>query len=169
MSASSRARSGIGVHIGFTIVEFRSMDVNALKLKDAFKYYQPGFLVILSSMLFFGSALCWLFISGKLKRFFSSMQVIGKMTLTNYIVQNFIAIFLFSGAGLSLSLDKRIHYGYYLLFAFVIFIAQLYFSKSWLSKYYYGPIEWLWRQLSYGKRLELKKKAEPILNLNIEN
>jgi uncharacterized protein len=121
-------------------------------------YYKPFYWIILGSMLFFVAALCWLYINGKLKAFFRSMQVIGKMTLTNYIVQNIIALFLFSGIGLNLSLKHRIHYGYYLLFAFVIYVAQVYISKWWLAKYQYGPVEWIWRQLSYAKRLPIKKR-----------
>jgi uncharacterized protein len=68
------------------------------------KYYNPFYFIILATMLFIASAICWLFIGGKLKAFFRSMQVIGKMTLTNYITQNMIALLLFSGIGLSLSL-----------------------------------------------------------------
>jgi uncharacterized protein len=97
-------------------------------------------------------------VKGKLKAFFNSMQVIGKMTLTNYLVQNFIALLLFSGMGLNLSLNHRIHFGYYLLFALVLYITQVYFSKWWLSRYQFGPVEWMWRQLSYAKRLPLKKE-----------
>jgi hypothetical protein len=53
-----------------------------------------------------------------------------------------------------------------MLFALVIYVAQIYFSKWWLSKYRYGPIEWVWRQLSYGKRLPIRKAAmveDPLL------
>jgi uncharacterized protein len=121
-------------------------------------YYRPFFWVIFGSMLFIMASLCWLYVSGKLKAFFNSMQVIGKMTLTNYLVQNFIALMLFSGMGLNLSLKHRLHFGYYLLFALSLYIAQVYFSKWWLAKYQFGPVEWLWRQLSYAKRLPLKKQ-----------
>ncbi len=121
-------------------------------------YYQPFYFVIVGSMLFIASSICWLFISGKLKAFFRSMQVIGKMTLTNYMTQNFLALLLFSGMGLSLSLSNRIHYGYYLLFALVIYIIQVFFSKWWLKRYQFGPIEWIWRQLSYAKRFPIRKQ-----------
>ena len=121
------------------------------------KYYNPFYFIILGSMLFIASAICWLFISGKLKAFFRSMQAIGKMTLTNYMTQNALALLLFSGIGLSLSLKHRIHFGYYLLFALVIYIIQVFTSKWWLKKHLYGPIEWVWRQLSYAKRLPNRK------------
>lgn len=125
------------------------------------KYYNPFYFIIIGSMLFIASSICWLFISAKLKAFFRSMQVIGKMTLTNYITQNFLALLLFSGIGLSFSLKNRIHYGYYMLFALVIYIIQVFLSKWWLKRYQFGPIEWVWRQLSYAKRLPIRKQASP--------
>ncbi|MXV17675.1 DUF418 domain-containing protein [Hufsiella ginkgonis] len=134
--------------------------MNMLKIKDPFKYYNPWYLFVLSSMVFFMSAICRLYLAGKLKALFYSLEMIGKMTLTNYMVQNFLGIFLFSGVGFSLSLGHKVHFGYYLLMALVIYIIQVYFSKWWLSKYNYGPVEWLWRQLSYGKKLPLKKASD---------
>ena len=126
----------------------------------AVKYYNFSYWIIIAFMLLIASGLCWLFLDGKLKKFFISMQVIGKMTLTNYIMQNAIGLLLFSGFGLGFGVTHKLDPGYYFLFALVIYIAQVYFSKWWLSKYYYGPVEWLWRQLSYGKRLPIKKVAE---------
>jgi uncharacterized protein len=132
------------------------------------KYYSPQMLFILCEMIFIGSAICWLFIAGKLKRFFRSMQVIGRMTLTNYMTQNVLAVLLFSGFGFGFAISGRIHFGYYLLFAFVIYVAQVYFSKWWLKRYRYGPVEWVWRQLSYGKRLPIRRVEEPVEELVIE-
>lgn len=125
------------------------------------KYYNPFYFIILASMLFIASAICWLFISGKLQAFFRSMQVIGKMTLTNYITQNMIALLLFSGIGFNFSLKNRIHFGYYLLFALIIYVAQVFISKWWLKKYQFGPVEWVWRQLSYAKRFSNRKPEVP--------
>ena len=123
-------------------------------------FYQPFFFIIIGSMLFIASALSWLYIAGKLKRFFRSMQTIGKMTLTNYIVQNILGIFLFSGFGLGFGLSHKLHFGYYLLFAFTIYVLQTYFSKWWLTHYLYGPVEWVWRQLSYAKKLPIRRSRQ---------
>jgi uncharacterized protein len=132
------------------------------------KYYNPGYLFILSEMIFIASAISWLFVAGKLKTFFRSMQVIGRMTLTNYMTQNVLGMLLFSGFGFGLALSGRIHFGYYLLFAFSIYVIQVYFSKWWLRHYKYGPIEWVWRQLSYAKRLPIRRVEEPAEDIIIE-
>jgi uncharacterized protein len=126
------------------------------------KFYNPQMIFILSEMIFFAAAICWLYVAGKLKMFFRSMQVIGRMTLTNYMTQNFLGMLLFSGFGFGFAISGRLHFGYYLTFAFIIYVLQVYFSKWWLKRYKYGPIEWVWRQLSYGKRLPIRREDEPI-------
>lgn len=120
------------------------------------KYYSFNYFTFLSTMYFTVASICWLYLAGKLKTFFSSLQAFGKMTLTNYIVQNFLSIFIFSGFGFGIAFNHPLDACYYYLFALIIYIIQIFFSKWWLSQYYYGPIEWLWRQLSYGKRLPIK-------------
>jgi uncharacterized protein len=119
------------------------------------EHYRLRYWLILSTMLWIVSSFCWLFVSGKLKSFFNNLSVIGKMTLTNYMVQNLIGLLVFSGFGLGFWNTKPLWV--YLLLAVLVYIIQIYFSKWWLSKYNYGPVEWVWRQLSYRKRLPLKK------------
>lgn len=129
----------------------------AIGLLVIFKCFLPFFWLVLASMLFITSAICWLYLSGKLKGVFASMQVYGKMTLTNYIVQNILGVLLFSGIGLRLGVHG-LSYGVFMATALAIYITQIFFSKWWLSRYNYGPLEWLWRQLSYAKKLDLKKR-----------
>jgi uncharacterized protein len=57
----------------------------------------------------------------------------------------------------------HLSYGVFMLIALVIYVGQIYFSKWWLSRYYYGPLEWLWRQLSYGKKLPIKRVREDLI------
>lgn len=123
-----------------------------------YNYYNPFYLFIIATMLLITMTLCWLYVNGKLKGFFRAMENIGKMTLTNYLVQNIIAFFVFGGVGLGIS--SKMHYWFYLALAFVIYVAQVYLSRWWLSIYNYGPVEWLWRMLSYNKRLPIKKVQE---------
>jgi len=131
-------------------------------LKEVFKYFNPQLWLILSTMIFITSAICWLYLGGKLKRFFGALQLYGRMTLTNYVVQNILGLLLFSGFGLNLVMG-HLSYGVFMLIALSIYVAQIFFSKWWLSRYYYGPLERLWRQLSYGKKLAIKivRDAKP--------
>jgi uncharacterized protein len=49
----------------------------------------------------------------------------------------------------------------------VIYIIQVYFSRWWLQHYRYGPVEWVWRQLSYNKKLPIKKEAAPVKDIGL--
>jgi uncharacterized protein len=105
----------------------------------------------LSAVVFFSSAIMWLYIEGKLKRFFKAMEYFGRMTLTNYLVQNIIAFFIFSGVGLSIGDSKP--YWFYFTLSIFVYIIQCIVSKYWLRHFYFGPVEWFWRQLSSKKKL----------------
>jgi len=120
-----------------------------------YKYYNIYYWSILSTMITIGSAITWLYVAGKLKSFFANLALIGKMTLTNYMVQNLIGLLVFSGFGLKVWSTYPLWF--YITLALIVYTLQVYFSKWWLSRYNYGPIEWIWRQLSYRKKLPLKR------------
>jgi uncharacterized protein len=116
------------------------------------KYYDLYYPQILCIMIFTTTGIIWLHISGKAKRLFSALQATGKMTLTNYMIQNIIAFILF----ISIRVNWALHW--YLLAGLIIYSTQACFSKWWLRKYNYGLLEWLWRCLSYERMFQLKTK-----------
>jgi len=78
----------------------------------------------------------------------------GRMALTNYLMQSIIATFIFYGYGLGLfGTVGRAEQWVYIL---GIWIFQILFSKWWLSKFKFGPFEWLWRSLTYWKIQSMK-------------
>lgn len=118
-------------------------------------YYNPQYLGTLATVIWIASGIYWLFLSGKADKLMKYMEAIGRMTLTNYIVQNLISLLIFSGAGLAI-LEAH-HPAFYVGIAILVYIVQALFSRWWLSKYQFGPVEWVWRQLSYQKYLPLRK------------
>lgn len=130
----------------------------AIKQKVTFPYFHPVFWIIINTMLCISSGICLLYTNGKLKTIFSYFRVSGKMTLTNYLMQNILAAFLFSGIGFKIY--NTLPYWFYFFLAVFVFIIQLFISKWWLSKYNYGPVEWLWRVLSYRKMFPFKKTVQ---------
>jgi uncharacterized protein len=78
----------------------------------------------------------------------------GRMALTNYLMQTLIAIFTFSQVGFGF---QTLGPAAWTLFALAVFTVQVILSTTWLKYFQYGPMEWIWRQLTYGKRLPLKK------------
>jgi uncharacterized membrane protein YeiB len=71
---------------------------------------------------------------------------LGRMALTNYLMQSLICVTFFYGFGLG-------HWGLpraqQVLFVAVVFAAQIAFSRWWLVRFRYGPMEWLWRGFTY--------------------
>lgn len=138
------------------IIAICSQVIKQIFKTDIFKHYNIEFWLEFGLMCVLLTSICWLYKKGKLMIFFNGLQSVGKMTLTNYIVQNITGILLFSGFGLGL-LHHLPFYGY-ISIALGIYILQVYFSKWWLANYNYGPVEWIWRQLTYMKRLPIKRQ-----------
>ena len=98
-----------------------------------------------------------------LKWLHNSLAAVGKMALTNYVMHSVICMFIFTGVGLGLFGTMQ---RYQLLFVvFGIWVFQLIVSPIWLKYYYFGPLEWIWRNLSYRKNHKLKRSIseEPVI------
>ncbi|MCA0132739.1 DUF418 domain-containing protein [Winogradskyella alexanderae] len=94
--------------------------------------------------------------SEKFKRLKSRLAAVGRMALTNYLMQSILCIFIFYGIGFALfgEIDRTVQ----IVIVIAIWLLQLWWSKPWLKKYLFGPFEWLWRSLSYRKRQPFKVK-----------
>lgn len=73
----------------------------------------------------------------------------GRMALTNYISQSLAGVLLFYGIGCGLGASLPLWAVE--LIALLIFITQLLLSLAWLHLFRYGPLEWVWRLLTYGR------------------
>lgn len=79
----------------------------------------------------------------------------GRMALTNYLTQSIICTTIFYSYGLGLY--GKVDYVYGILLTIVIFVMQLAWSDYWLRHFRFGPFEWVWRSLTYGKLQPMKK------------
>ncbi len=73
----------------------------------------------------------------------------GRMALTNYLASGVLGALVFHGYGLA-AMGKMSMTGMNLL-ALVLFLLLVAFSHAWLRWFRHGPVEWLWRCLSYGR------------------
>ena len=89
----------------------------------------------------------WIVQSGVMKSLRQRLANVGRMALSNYLMHSFIALLTFTGAGLGLvgELPRWQLYG----FVVAVWAFQLWFSTWWLQRYRFGPLEWLWRGLTY--------------------
>ena len=87
----------------------------------------------------------------------AALAAVGKMALTNYVMHSIFAMIIFTGVGFGLFGALKRHELLYVVLS--IWIFQLIISPIWLRYYQFGPLEWIWRNLSYMKRHPLKKKS----------
>lgn len=78
----------------------------------------------------------------------------GRMALTNYVVQIAVLDLLFSGYAVGLGKVRPI---VGLPLALALFTAQATFSTAWMTRFRFGPAEWLWRSLTFGKRQPMRR------------
>jgi uncharacterized protein len=93
--------------------------------------------------------------SGLLPWFRRSLAAVGQMALTSYLTHSVVCAILFVGFRLYGQLER--HQLYYIVFA--IWAVQLVISPIWLSRFRFGPVEWLWRYLTYLKRPPFRRHA----------
>ncbi|MEM7569390.1 MAG: DUF418 domain-containing protein [Pseudomonadota bacterium] len=79
----------------------------------------------------------------------------GRMALTNYLMQTFIGITIFYGVGFGYVL--KVGFVGLTLIAFSVFAFQAALSWLWLQRFRYGPAEWIWRCLTYGQLLPIRR------------
>ena len=75
------------------------------------------------------------------------LAAVGRMALTNYLMQTIICTTIFYGHGFGLF--SELERTQQIMIVFAIWAAQLIWSPLWLSWFRYGPFEWLWRSLTY--------------------
>jgi uncharacterized protein len=75
---------------------------------------------------------------------------VGRMAFTNYLIQSVVLGLTFYGYGLGLMGRLGVAAG--LAMAVAIYAMQVVASRLWLRDHCFGPLEWRWRTLMYGKR-----------------
>ena len=95
--------------------------------------------------------------SGWLPALRARLAAVGRMALTNYLAQTVLCVAVFHGYGLGLfGRISRFHLWWFIL---GIWLLQMLYSPWWLRRYRFGPAEWLWRSLTYGRRQPLRVAA----------
>ncbi len=92
---------------------------------------------------------------GLLKRLQRWFAAAGQMALTNYIAQTVICVALFYDFGFGLY-GRFERYELYLI-VLAIAAAEMAFSAVWLRNFRFGPLEWLWRSLTYLQRQPMRR------------
>ncbi|HEX8250335.1 MAG TPA: DUF418 domain-containing protein [Pyrinomonadaceae bacterium] len=106
--------------------------------------------------LFFIALVATLWQKAAWRRPLALLAPVGRMALTNYLLQTVICLSVFYGYGFG-------QFGRFgataaTLLALGVFLFQILLSAVWLKYFRYGPVEWIWRQLTYRRRLHLRHR-----------
>ena len=93
----------------------------------------------------------------KPEKWLAKLAPYGRMALTNYVLQSLMGTVLLFGWGLGY-LGELNNTSMFLIAIAAIWL-QVWISKFWLQHFYYGPLEWLWRSLTFFKAFPMKRKA----------
>ena len=84
------------------------------------------------------------------------LAAVGRMALTNYLLHSIIGAAVFYGFGL-MQFNRLVRSEVVLVIA-LAWAFQIVGSVGWMTRFRYGPVEWLWRSLTYGMILPIRKR-----------
>ena len=145
----------------FTVALFGGTKLAGVELTQ-----QVQFLVSASVFDIFNAALASIYVGliislfqrDRWKKRLMTFYAVGRMGLTTYLMQALIGIFIFFSIGLDLL--GEIGTTFCLVIGIVVFILQIIFCNYWLKRFQYGPVEWLWRSMTYLKIQPMKNRRE---------
>jgi uncharacterized protein len=126
--------------------------------------FEPLYILRVGGMAnYFGSILValghiglvmWIAKTGALQGLMDRFAAVGRMALTNYLAHSVILTTVFYGYGFGLynTVPRFQQMG----FVLAVVALQLLWSKWWLERYRFGPVEWLWRSLTYRQRQPMR-------------
>jgi uncharacterized protein len=94
--------------------------------------------------------------SGKLRWLSSRLEAAGRMAFSNYVGTSLLTTTFFYGYGLGMFAKLSRAELYWVVLA--VWAAILLWSKPWLDRYRYGPLEWLWRTLARGEAQPMRRE-----------
>ncbi len=144
---------GIGISINYYEAKLiTSNNFSIVSISKSFLTYQFGRIPTTCGHI----ALIMLFVkSGILPFLQRAFAAVGQMAFTNYIMHSIICNIIFLGYGFSMYGKLQRYELYYIVIS--IWIFQLIFSPIWLKYFRFGPLEWMWRSLTYWKIQPFKK------------
>ena len=147
-----------GYGIGLPLAAFSAADQFAHDF-DAIYFFRYGNIANYVSAVFVAlghlAAVNLAVKTGMLKRLFDRFAAVGRMALSNYLAHSIVMTLIFYGYGLGLyaQVPRFWQQG----FVVALVTLQLLISPWWLKNFRFGPVEWLWRSLTYGERQPMRR------------
>lgn len=116
-------------------------------------FYAVG---VVPLILAYASIICLRWIKKGRNSLLKILAPVGRMALTNYIMQTVFAISIYYGVGLGMG--GYIGPSVFIVIGLFVYAFQILYSNIWFKYFNYGPLEWIWGQLTYGVRLPIRKQ-----------
>jgi len=145
---------GIGLPLcaygAFSLIEHNFDFIYRFQLGNSFNYFGGVFVALahVGVIVLVYKSQIWSWLTRRL-------AAVGRMAFSNYLLHSLVFTTVFYGYGFGL-FGKVSRLGLELMVP-VMWTLQLVFSIIWLDHFRFGPAEWLWRSLTYGRRQSMKR------------
>ena len=148
---------GLVIGLTMSIVKLICKNLMAGDLYSFYSAFHTGaaFLGDVGLCLFFMTSIVLLYQNRKWSFIFKPLAYMGRMALSNYLFQSIVCTTIFYSYGFGLYGKVGVALG--LVLAIAIFTIQIFISKYWFKHFQFGPVEWLWKSLTYGKLFGMKR------------
>jgi uncharacterized protein len=142
---------GIGLVSGIGFMAWRDLAANPWQPSVGRLLAATGYVVCrVTIMIFYVATIIRAVCNERWRQRIAPITLTGRMPLTNYLLQTLIAVTLFYHWGFNLW--NKVGPALDLVIAIAIFfVIQVPLSRWWLSRFQVGPMEYLWRVLTYGR------------------
>lgn len=150
---------GYSRHIADTEAFIRYMETHPILWNGLIYPFQRILLVMAHASL-----VILLIQSGRVQGLLNRLGAVGQMAFTNYAMHTVICTLVFYGYGLNQYAEWQFYQLYFMVAG--IWVLQLIVSPIWLRSYQFGPLEWVWRSLTYWQRQPMRREAPAAISQN---
>ncbi len=140
------AIAGLGIGLTLALCGVLLLEVNDYSPEVAFLSFIPNTLGTIPATLGYMSLII-LWDKSRESRLKAKLRAVGRMALTNYLMHTVLGLLVLNLVLQSVDLTRSI----LLLFVIAVWALQLLWSDAWLSRFRFGPFEWLWRVATYRR------------------
>ncbi len=147
--------------IAFSLLFFGGAALFKIKFPDGLNMLIGGFVSDLFNAALATIYVMWILLwlqKEKWQKHLANLYPVGRMGLTVYLMQTLFGTLIYFSYGLGLLGEFGASLS--LVLALMIFVVQIVFAKIWFTYFNYGPVEWIWRDLSYLKVFPIRKKDQ---------
>ena len=148
---------GYGIGIPINALSVYGMIDSNFEPIAAWLWNAPHHLGRVSVALGHVAVLIMLVKQGRLEWLTDRLAAVGQMALSNYIATSIIGVLVFYSPGLGLMGQLQRYQLYFVVVG--VWIVNIIWSRWWLRRYRFGPLEWCWRSLTYWQRQPMRVRA----------